>query len=146
MKKFYLSFILILSIGVGHSQLYAQVLNPNDPVVTYDSTHPPTLPPWDSIGKWVRTVRMNWNTTQYKCYIYRNMAFRLLFPKTWTDTSTKKYPIVIFLHGLGERGNIYDNELQLKWEGQRFLNAVNNGEYDGFVLYPQSQNGFWGEP
>ncbi|MBX6379658.1 MAG: fibronectin type III domain-containing protein [Thermoflavifilum aggregans] len=146
MKKFYLSFILILSISVGHSQLYAQVLNPNDPVVTYDSTHPPTLPPWDSIGKWVRTVRMNWNTTQYKCYIYRNMAFRLLFPKTWTDTSTKKYPIVIFLHGLGERGPIYDNELQLKWEGQTFLNAVNNGQFDGFVLYPQSTNGFWGEP
>jgi len=143
MKKLYLSFILILGLVLCQSQLSAQVLNPNDPVITYDSNHPPTLPPWDSIGKWVRTVRMNWNTNQYKCYIYRNMAFRLLFPKSWTDTSTKKYPMVIFLHGVGERGNIYDNELQLKWEGQRFLNAVNNGEYDGFVLFPQSQNGYW---
>ncbi|MBX6360616.1 MAG: fibronectin type III domain-containing protein [Acidobacterium ailaaui] len=147
MKKFYLSFILILGISISFSasQLHAQVLNPNDSVITYDSNHPPTLPPWDSIGKWVRTVRMNWNTNQYKCYIYRNMAFRLLFPKTWTDTSTKKYPMVIFLHGLGEKGTIYDNETQLKWEGQRFLNAVNNGEFDGFVLYPQSQGGFWGQ-
>ncbi|MCL6524163.1 MAG: fibronectin type III domain-containing protein [Thermoflavifilum sp.] len=146
MKKFYLSFILILSISALHMQVFAQVLNPNDSVITYDSTHPPTVPPWDSIGKWVRTVDMNWNTTPYKCYYYKGMAFRLLFPKTWTDTSTKKYPMVIFLHGLGERGTVYDNELQLKWEGQTFLNAVNSGAYDGFVLYPQSQNGFWGEP
>ncbi|HEY4937321.1 MAG TPA: hypothetical protein VII44_12105, partial [Puia sp.] len=38
------------------------------------------------------------------------LSYRLLFP----DADTlRKYPLVIFLHGSGERGS--DNEAQLKW-------------------------------
>lgn len=124
----------------------AQVLNPNDPIVQYDPDNLPVTPPYDSIGKWVYTPSMGYNTSSYKCYYYKGLAFRLMFPKSWTSNSTKVYPMVIFLHGLGERGTIYDNELQLKWEGKNFIDAENAGKYDGFVMFPQSQNGFWGEP
>jgi predicted peptidase len=48
----------------------------------------------------------------YQKYIEKGdtLNYRELFP----DFDTlRKYPLVIFLHGSGERGN--DNEAQLKW-------------------------------
>lgn len=43
------------------------------------------------------------------------LQYRMLFP----DYDTfRKYPLVIFLHGSGERGN--DNEAQLKWGVMNF--------------------------
>lgn len=143
MKKCYLLILAFAALFLSQTS-FGQVLNPNDPVITYNPATPPATPPFDSIGKWVRTVDLPWNSTQYKCYYYRGMQFRLLFPKTWTPTTTKIYPMVVFLHGLGERGTIYDNELQMRWEGLTFLNAVNSGAFDGFVLYPQNTGGFWG--
>ncbi len=121
------------------------VMDPNDPVVNYNSNTPPTQPAWGQIGKWVRTQRLGWNTTEYKCYIYKGEAFRLHFPKTYNPTANdgKKYPMLVFFHGLGETGKIYDNEYQLYHGGDKFQSAVNNGTFDGYVLCMQSQ-GFWG--
>src|SRR5215204_629670 len=117
------------------------VLNPADPVITYDSTKPPpTQPVWGQIGKWVRTVRMTWNTDNYKAYIYKGMAFRLHFPKTYNPAVNdgKKYPIMVFFHGHGEYGTIYDNEFHLLLGHEGFEQAINNGTFDGYVLSPQS--------
>jgi large repetitive protein len=121
------------------------VLNPADPVITYDPTAPPTQPAFGQIGKWVRTKRLNWNTDSYKAYIYKGLVFRLKFPTTYNHTANdgKKYPMLVFFHGLGEKGPITDNEYQLYHGGQQFNTAVNNGTYDGYVLAMQSQ-GFWG--
>jgi hypothetical protein len=104
------------------------ILNPNDAVINYNSTTPPTQPAWGQIGKWVRTPRLGWNTTEYKCYIYKGEVFRLHFPKTYNPTANdgKKYPMLVFFHGLGETGNIYDNEYQLYHGGDKFQAAVNN--------------------
>ncbi|MBK8553437.1 MAG: hypothetical protein IPL53_21175 [Ignavibacteria bacterium] len=63
------------------------VLDPNDPVITYDPNNSPTEPPFGQIGKWVRTVRLNWNTTSFKPYIYKGVAFRLKFPKTYNPAA-----------------------------------------------------------
>src|SRR5687768_11303294 len=46
---------------------------------------------------------------QYKKF--RNMPYRILFPKNYDPS--KKYPLLIFLHGIGERGE--DNKKQLTW-------------------------------
>jgi len=74
------------------------------------------------------------------------MAFRLKFPKTYVPGTNdgKKYPIYLFFHGVGEKGTIYDNEYQLLWGGQTWMNRVDNGTFDGYLLYPQSQGGYWG--
>ncbi|MET0243737.1 MAG: fibronectin type III domain-containing protein, partial [Flavitalea sp.] len=40
----------------------------------------------------------------------------------------------------GEKGTIYDNEYQLYHGGEVHRNAVDNGKFDGFLLYPQSTN------
>ncbi|HEU4553432.1 MAG TPA: fibronectin type III domain-containing protein, partial [Chitinophaga sp.] len=121
------------------------VLDPNDPVVTYNSASPPTQPAWGAIGKWVRTKRLSWNTDSYKCYIYKGMQFRLKFPKNFNPADTsKKYPMIIFFHGIGEKGSLYDNEYQLYHGGQTHMNKVDNGSFDGFLLYPQNISGYWG--
>lgn len=147
MKKIYYLFtLLFIALIMKETSVLGQVINPNDPIVNYDSNNPPTTPPWDSIGKWVKTSHFGSWSNSYKAYYYKGMCFRLMFPKSWTPGSTRTYPMVIFLHGKGEKGTIYDNEWSMKWEGQNFVNAENSGKYDGFVMYPQSQNGFWGEP
>jgi hypothetical protein len=80
------------------------VFNPLDPVVTYNASSPPKPPAAGQVGKWVRTVRVGWNTTSFKCYIYNNMAFRLKFPANYD--ATKSYPVLIFFHGKNEYGSV----------------------------------------
>jgi predicted peptidase len=57
----------------------------------------------------------------------------------------KKYPLVIFLHGAGERGD--DNEKQLVHGSQMFLNPYNRETYPAYVLFPQCpESSFWAFP
>lgn len=137
-----ISFILLF-VGTVSAQ---RVLNPADTVTTYKSTAPPTQPTYGRIGKWVRTVRMSWNTSGFKPYIYKGLPFRLKFPKTYQDgvADGKKYPVFVFLHGRGEGGTIYDNEYQLQHGGSTFNTATNNGTFDGYLLYAQTADGTWG--
>ncbi len=118
----------------------AGVLDPNDPIVVYSPANPPATPPFGTMAKWVKTNRLNWNTSSFKAYFYKNVAFRLKFPKTYQHgvADGKTYPVFVFFHGIGERGTIYDNEFQLYHGGERHRNAVDNGEFDGFLLYIQS--------
>lgn len=146
MKKFYLFSLLLYFVAFCQNQTAAQsVLNPNDPVVEYDPSNPPAEPTYGQIGKWIRTKGVSWNSDSYKAYIYEGMCFRLKFPKTYNPTANddKKYPLAIVFHGGGESGPITDNESQLYHGGQPYMDAVNNGIFDGYVLFPQSQ-GLWG--
>jgi predicted peptidase len=60
------------------------------------------------------------------------LLYRLLFP----DADTlRKYPLVIFLHGSGERGN--DNEAQLKWGVQNFATDEMMRLHPAVVIAPQ---------
>ena len=68
------------------------------------------------------------------------LNYRLLRPAE--TAKAKKFPLIIFLHGLGERGS--DNESQLKWGGNMFLNPVNMEKYPAYVLFPQCpETAFW---
>ena len=144
MKKVY--FIYLLSF-LFFSKLYSQsIINPNDTLVTYNPSAPPAQPAYGQIGKWVRTVKLSWNTSEYKSYIYKGCPFRVHFPKTYNPTANdgKKYPMLVFFHGLGEADtSIYDNEYQLYHGGTNFQDAVDSGVYDGYVFFMQSQS-FWG--
>jgi predicted peptidase len=61
------------------------------------------------------------------------LPYRLLKPVS--PGSKESYPLVIFLHGAGERGN--DNEVQLIHIKDVFLNEGNRGKYPCYVLAPQ---------
>ncbi len=145
MQKLYILIISVFAICF-YSNSYAQsILDPSDPIINYDPNHPPTQPTYGQIGKWVRTPRVAWNTTSYKCYIYKGFAFRLKFPKTYNPTANdgKKYPMMVFFHGAGESGSIYDNEYQLYHGGNVFRDAVDNGTFDGYILCMQCTTTYW---
>jgi predicted peptidase len=61
-----------------------------------------------------------------------SLLYRFLFPD---NDPTRKYPLVIFLHGSGERGN--DNNAQLKWGVMNFASDENMKKYPAFVIAPQ---------
>lgn len=56
----------------------------------------------------------------------------------------RKYPLVIFLHGAGERGN--DNQAQLQWGADLFLDSLNRINYPAIIVFPQCPiNDKWAE-
>jgi len=60
------------------------------------------------------------------------LNYRLLYP----DADTfRRYPLVVFLHGSGERGN--DNEAQLKWGVQDLATDENMMLHPALVIAPQ---------
>ena len=70
-----------------------------------------------------------------------SMRYRLLFPKNYDKN--KKYPLVLFLHGAGERG---DSSLTVKHIGAWALQEKNRENYNCFVLVPQCEkNNKWVE-
>jgi large repetitive protein len=141
-----LSAVIVAFILTTQSVAAQSVLDPNDPIVVYNPATPPVAPPSGQIGKWVKTNRLSWNTTSFKAYHYNGYSFRLKFPKTYNPTAVdgKKYPMLVFFHGRGEAGTIYDNEYSLLHGGQTFRDKVDNGSFDGYVLVMQTTNGFWG--
>ena len=62
------------------------------------------------------------------------LLYRLLRPEVMKPD--EKYPLVLFLHGAGERGN--DNEKQLVHGGQMWLNPVNREKYPAFIWHIRS--------
>ena len=62
------------------------------------------------------------------------LNYRILYPNNFD--SSNKYPLHIFLHGIGERGS--DNELQLTYVDKVFLNQKNYENYPAIVVFPQS--------
>jgi len=64
------------------------------------------------------------------------LNYRLLFPDS---DPLRKYPLVIFLHGSGERGS--DNDAQLKWGAMSFATDEMMSMYPAFVIAPQCPAG-----
>lgn len=58
---------------------------------------------------------------------------RILSPLHFT--TGKKYPLIVVLHGSGERGN--DNDAQLKWGSDLFLDSANREKFPAIVVFPQ---------
>lgn len=54
----------------------------------------------------------------------------------------ERYPLVVFLHGAGERGD--DNQSQLVHGSQQFLNPANREKYPCYVVFPQCPSGKYG--
>lgn len=79
---------------------------------------------------------------QKKEYIFKNdtLRYRILYPENYD--SSKSYPLVLFLHGSGERGN--DNEKQLVHGSSLFANPENRTKFPAIVVFPQCpENQYW---
>lgn len=68
------------------------------------------------------------------------LPYRLLIPEQFVDGES--YPLVLFLHGMGERGS--DNEAQLTWGVEAFAKAGFRLEYPAIVIVPQApDDDYW---
>ena len=79
---------------------------------------------------------------QKKWFVHNRdtMPFRILLPQNMD--ANKKYPLVFFLHGSGERGK--DNVLQLLHGSKLFSNQKARESFPAIVIFPQcSVNGYW---
>ena len=79
---------------------------------------------------------------QKKFYTSDNdtLPYRLLLPENFN--ANKKYPLIFFLHGAGERGT--DNEKQLTHGAKLFLQDTVRKKYPAIVVFPQCPaNSFW---
>ncbi len=66
------------------------------------------------------------------------LHYRMLLPKDFSES--KQYPIVLFLHGAGERGN--DNAKQLSHGSKLFVD--NRDLFPAIVIFPQCpQEDYW---
>lgn len=83
----------------------------------------------------------NSDTLKYRLFIPTELTDEFHFEKVLKDNllipldGTKKYPIIVFLHGSGERGS--DNELQLTYIDSVFANEKIQKDNPCFVLAPQ---------
>jgi len=161
------TILLLASIIVATQFAYTQnVFDPADPIIRYSSSASygsAQRPDTNRLGlqKWVSTPTSGistgsstWDNSSYKAYyLYANgirVPYRIKFPKTYTTDPTKKYPVMIFLHGAGEVGcatnnGLYNNEKQLWLGGNLFRGYADDGSFDGFLVYPQlvTTNGCW---
>lgn len=79
---------------------------------------------------------------QKQYFIHHNdtLPYRLLLPLNYD--AAKKYPLIIFLHGSGERGN--DNEAQLVHGADLFLRDSIRKKYPAIVVFPQcAAESYW---
>jgi predicted peptidase len=79
---------------------------------------------------------------QKKIFVRQNdtITYRILYPKNYDRT--KSYPVVLFLHGAGERGS--DNEKQLIHGSKLFASEKVRNEFPSIVIFPQCKNdSYW---
>ena len=74
----------------------------------------------------------------YKTTRGPEIPFRLLVP--WNYDRLQSWPLVIMLHGSGERGT--DNKAQLKNDGSVLASDENREKFPSFVLVPQCPDKF----
>ncbi|RYZ48895.1 MAG: hypothetical protein EOP49_17510, partial [Sphingobacteriales bacterium] len=162
------TLLLVAFIVFATTQTFSQnVFNPSDAIVRYSSgasygsaqrpdTNRAGLQKWVSTPtNGISTGSGTWDASSFKAYFLNaagaKVAFRVRFPRTYSTNPTKKFPVMLFLHGAGEvgcatNGGLYNNEKQLWLGGSLFLTeAVTNQKFDGFLLYPQlvAREGCW---
>ncbi len=92
----------------------------------------------------VFSVAVPQDSTMYQEKIFEidagTMPYRLLLPKDYDEE--KDYPLILFLHGSGERGD--DNEVQLVHGSSLFLKDEVREKYSAIVVFPQcAANSSW---
>lgn len=68
------------------------------------------------------------------------LRYRIMYPLNYD--AKKQYPLVLFLHGAGERGN--NNEVQLVHGAKMFADTANRTRFPAIVVFPQCPiTDFW---
>jgi predicted peptidase len=78
---------------------------------------------------------------QKKIHLFQGdtLPYRIMYPADFDENS--KYPLLLFLHGAGERGR--DNETQLVHGGSLFADPSNREDFPAVVVFPQCAEDDW---
>ena len=81
------------------------------------------------------TVAQNLGLFEKKIHVNQRdtLRYRIMYPDDFD--AQKTYPLLLFLHGAGTRGD--DNERQLIHGAKLFADATNRVKYPAIVLFPQ---------
>jgi predicted peptidase len=71
----------------------------------------------------------------------QELKYRLLIPDGYDTAQDTRFPLVLFLHGAGERGA--DNRRQLVHGAAQFLKPERRRKHACFVVAPQCPSGRW---
>jgi predicted peptidase len=83
-----------------------------------------------------------WQKHNFRAASGMVLPYRILYPDSFSPS--KKYPLVLFLHGAGERGS--DNEKQLTHGAALFLQPEVRRNFPAIVVFPQCpQEGYWAQ-
>lgn len=78
------------------------------------------------------------NAQEYEKRVYINqndtLPYRVLLPENYTPK--KSYPLLVFLHGSGERGT--DNEKQLIHGSNLYTSEIFRKNYPTIVVFPST--------
>lgn len=70
------------------------------------------------------------------------LQYRIMFPKNFD--ANKQYPVMLFLHGAGERGS--DNKAQLMHGSTLFASKKNRRNFPAIVVFPQCpKDSYWAQ-
>ncbi len=80
-----------------------------------------------------KATRLAYESRVFQSDDGKTLPYRIMPPAQ--IEAGKKYPIVLFLHGAGERGT--DNEIQLVHAASEFARTQRRQDYPAFVVFPQ---------
>lgn len=80
-------------------------------------------------------IAQNQELFSKELFVHKNdtLKYRLLLPKDFSEY--KSYPLVLFLHGGGERGK--DNKTQLVHGSKLFLESYRADSFPAIIIFPQ---------
>lgn len=119
---------LVLSLLLSACQQTDEIILPAPP-----ETEPaPVERPTEAASEKPSVPQTN-DTTLFRYETFQAMPYRLLVPANHDPDI--RYPLHIFLHGIGERGT--DNEKQLSVGGEWFIQDSVRESYPAFIVFPQ---------
>lgn len=144
--RIYLSFIFAMIPFIGKAQLQNTPILQDPKNYEIFSFYPfdPGNLSWNHRDHF-HSLRNNINDPNDPTDVAAGMWFRMMLPNGFdiNDQNTK-YPLILFLHGSGERGST--NVRQLLHGGLRHRDAVLSGEFPGILVYPQHNTADGGWP
>jgi len=98
------------------------------------------------VGLFIGSCAAAQEPTQFQPHTFRGgkdaeLKYQLLTPAAAAQPGDEKFPLVLFLHGAGERGS--DNQAQLKHGTGNFATAALRQKYPCYVAAPQCRTGQW---
>ena len=85
-------------------------------------------------------VPVDIDSESFQSAVFNGLPYRILVPRNYDPN--RSYPMLVFLHGMGERGS--DNERQLSIGASHFLADSIRERYPFFVIYPQCpESDYW---